>query len=112
MADWCLVSFCKTRIIFSGINGIFFLGKCCLHVSANKTTEPIVIFTKKTLSICKEKYEIRSNAIRKSKFDGIVLPQNADGIAGYHKTCYKYYIAIKPYTATHKKGNTFLSELA
>lgn len=57
--------------------------------------EIIIPFTYETLLNCKKKKELRDNAKkRKSKFDVIVLPEKADGSAGYHATCYRYFCSL------------------
>lgn len=90
------------------------LDKCWLHVTGDNIDEPITLFTNESLKLCKEKQLIRLGTISKSKYKDIVLPNAADGIVGYHKSCYKYFKAVKgkPYIEPQRgKHFAFLCNL-
>lgn len=64
--------------------------KCVLHTGDVKGK--IILFTEDTLKNCKDKKEIRdATKKKKSKFDVIELPEEPDGISGYHAQCYRYF---------------------
>lgn len=67
--------------------------ECVLH-TGSRLNEKVILFTKETLEICKNKKEIRDQTKKKkSKFDNIVLPAVPDDISGYHSMCYRYFCA-------------------
>lgn len=67
--------------------------------------EIILPFTHETLLNCQQKKELRDNAKKKkSKFDAIVLPEQVDGLAGYHASCYRYFCAVSK-KAKDTEGN-------
>lgn len=69
--------------------------RCWLHVGKDATRGKIIIFTEETLAQCLLKKDVRDKTKkRKSKFDGIVLPEKVDGSAGYHSNCYRYFCCI------------------
>lgn len=71
-------------------------GKCCLHLGTANSTEKLIIFTADSLEKCYQKKNIRDNIKKKkSKYDVIVLPEKADGVVGYHSSCYKSYCSIQ-----------------
>lgn len=66
-----------------------------LHVNEH-IRENIKPFTIETLQKCYEKKDIRDKERKRtSKYDKIILPELANGIDGYHPTCYRYYCSIK-----------------
>lgn len=58
-------------------------------------TDTVIPFTDKTLAVCNEKKLSRESNKKKTKYSDIVLPEKADGLAGYHRVCYVNYTAVK-----------------
>lgn len=81
--------------------------QCWLHIGTNDPNEPITLFTAATLNSCIEKHELRKSLYRKSKYNSLILPKEADGFSGYHVRCYKYFTSI---TQPKKKLSTDLNE--
>lgn len=72
------------------------IGKCVLHTGIESSNEQIKPFTTETLQKCTLKKQIRdSEQKRGSKYDKIVLPEIANGVDGYHPSCYRYFCSIK-----------------
>lgn len=88
-----LIRFVRERMVFQfQLCSIITEKRCWLHLGLDVSKENIISFTEETLRHCTTKKVIRDTTKkRKSKFDSIVLPENADGIAGYHASCYKYF---------------------
>lgn len=64
---------------------------CALHLGKHDPKEKIIHFKEETLRIYHEKKEKRDKLKKKkSKYDDIVLPTQADGEVGYHAKCYRY----------------------
>lgn len=66
--------------------------------------ESVVLFTDQTLQKVKAIYNLRVQYARgKSKYSSIRLPAEQDGISGYHRSCYRYYMVSFPKWKYSKK---------
>lgn len=84
--------------------------KCWLHVGHGVSKENVIPFTEATLQHCAEKKELRDTTKKKkSKYDVIVLPKKADGISGYHASCYRYFcsVSVKATKSDELQGNAY-----
>lgn len=80
--------------------------QCVLHIGKNDSAENVIPFTAESLQVCDGKKAIRDSVKKKkSKFDGIILPDEADGVAGYHASCYKLFCAVKTKQSDPEKSN-------
>lgn len=67
-----------------------------MHIGSGTTKEKLILFTAESLKICHVKQEIRiKEAKRKSKYDGITLPESPDDSIGYHASCYRFFTNIR-----------------
>lgn len=81
--------------------------KCVLHTGEESGS--ILPFTKTTLDKCwKIKQQRDETKKRKSKFDAIILPNDVDGVSGYHPKCYKYFQASVKKISQQTKNGTIL----
>lgn len=75
-----------------------------MHIGLGNSNEKIILFTEKTIDVCRAKKQIRdTEKRRKSKFDEIMLPNLISNITGYHPSCYRSFCAINA-----KKANSII----
>lgn len=78
-----------------------------MHATPSPVYEAITPFTDQSLKICIQKQKLREEQVKNSKYNTIVLPENADGVCGYHRGCYKYFTAIQKKAVKSKTYKLF-----